>query len=513
MTDPTRRADARRSRPPPASRKPVLAAWMGGDGVAAGASAGGGRHARPTQHAGAGGAGLHAPASTDARNRDALHETPRALPVSFALDRDRVRERALGLDPAGRRAADRVRSPRRCSTPTASRSPTPEVAATPEEAVAAAERDRVIRSCSRSTRPTSRTRPTSAASSPTSRTRRGAAAFAADPRRSRERPPEREVRGRDGAGDGRPRRGQELIVGRTQGPDVRRRDPGRAPAASRPRCSPTPRSSCRRSTSASRAGCSSGSASGPCCPATAGDRGPTSRPAARGADAVLLPGGRLPGDREVEINPLLAGPTRTVALDARVVVDPRRAGRRPLALRPPGDPPVSRGAHDARLELADGTPVTLRPIRPEDEPLWREMLAASSEDSIRTRASARMRPHSSHELAIRYCFVDYDRELAIVAEAAGRRATGAHRGRAPRRRPRPHRSRVRGARRGPVAGPRPLGLLTDRCVEIARSWGVRPCCAETDRDNGRMLAVLRSRGFSLRPQPQDDVVYATLELG
>ncbi len=212
---------------------------------------------------------------------------------------------------------------------------------------------------------------------------------------------------------------------------------------------------------------------------------------------------------EVDVNPLLAGPDGVVALDARVILDPAGASRVTLpfghlAIRPYPEELTTTAT------LADGRPVTLRPIKAEDEPLWQEMLAASSEESRRARFRGAIR--ITHELAARFCFIDYDREMAIVAELQedGRpRLAGVVRLVADAGREQAEYAVL-------VADPwQGLGvstLLTDRSLEIARSWGVRRVWAETDPVNRRMLAVMRSRGFAMRTEPQDGVVHATLDL-
>ena len=57
----------------------------------------------------------------------------------------------------------------------------------------------------------------------------------------------------------------------------------------------------------------------------------------------------------------------------------------------------------------------LRPIRPEDEPLEHEMLMSLSEETLRERFFQVIK-HISHEMHIRFCNIDYDREMAMVAE-------------------------------------------------------------------------------------------------
>jgi acetyltransferase len=65
--------------------------------------------------------------------------------------------------------------------------------------------------------------------------------------------------------------------------------------------------------------------------------------------------------------------------------------------------------------MTNGTEVLLRPIRPEDEPLEQEMLTTLSEETLRGRFFQVIR-NITHEMLIRYCNIDYDREMAIVGE-------------------------------------------------------------------------------------------------
>jgi len=67
-------------------------------------------------------------------------------------------------------------------------------------------------------------------------------------------------------------------------------------------------------------------------------------------------------------------------------------------------------------KLRDGRMVILRPIKPEDEPLWLKMFHNFSEESICFRLFQVIKEPIEHEFSVRYCNIDYDRELAIVAE-------------------------------------------------------------------------------------------------
>jgi acetyltransferase len=66
----------------------------------------------------------------------------------------------------------------------------------------------------------------------------------------------------------------------------------------------------------------------------------------------------------------------------------------------------------------DGTQVTIRPIRPEDEPAMVHFHETLSEQSVYYRYFHMMNLEQRvrHERLTRICFIDYDREMALVAE-------------------------------------------------------------------------------------------------
>ena len=65
-------------------------------------------------------------------------------------------------------------------------------------------------------------------------------------------------------------------------------------------------------------------------------------------------------------------------------------------------------------KIRDGRDVLLRPLRAEDEPLVREMLSSLSEETLRVRFFVVM--EITHRMLMHFCNIDYDREIAIVAE-------------------------------------------------------------------------------------------------
>ncbi len=80
----------------------------------------------------------------------------------------------------------------------------------------------------------------------------------------------------------------------------------------------------------------------------------------------------------------------------------------------------------SRAALRDGTSIVIRPIRPDDEPLVIGFHKTLSEESVRMRYMQAMNldQRTAHQRLLRICFIDYDREIALVAErepAAGNR--------------------------------------------------------------------------------------------
>ena len=119
--------------------------------------------------------------------------------------------------------------------------------------------------------------------------------------------------------------------------------------------------------------------------------------------------------KEIDINPLLARPDSFIALDARIVLHPPETPEDQLpklAIRPYPQQYVSQWA------MKDGTTVTIRPIRPEDEPLMVQFHKTLSEESVYFRYFhlIKLSQRIAHERLTRICFIDYDREMALVAE-------------------------------------------------------------------------------------------------
>jgi acetyltransferase len=121
-----------------------------------------------------------------------------------------------------------------------------------------------------------------------------------------------------------------------------------------------------------------------------------------------------PWIKEIDINPLLASSEQLLALDARVVLydlDTTQADLPRLAIRP------YPAQYIEPWHLRDETFVNIRPIRPEDEPLMAIFHSGLSEHSVYMRYfhALQLSQRVAHERLTRICFIDYDREMVLIA--------------------------------------------------------------------------------------------------
>ena len=216
--------------------------------------------------------------------------------------------------------------------------------------------------------------------------------------------------------------------------------------------------------------------------------------------------------KEIEINPLLVCSDRLLALDARVVLHPPEMVDSALPMTAIRPYPVQ---YASRWTLRDGTEVTIRPIRPEDEPLMVEFHANISERSVYFRYLHLMglSKRIAHERLTRACFIDYAREMALVGEhrdGAGR-ASILGVGRL---------VKMRGTRTGEFAlvvtdARQGQGLGTEllrRLVRIGRDEGLTKIVARIDAENREMQRVSEQVGFTVHYDAAEQLMEAALDL-
>jgi acetyltransferase len=216
--------------------------------------------------------------------------------------------------------------------------------------------------------------------------------------------------------------------------------------------------------------------------------------------------------KEVDINPLLASPEGLLALDARIVLHEASLAEDALptlAIRPY---PVQ---YVGEWTLKSGTEVTIRPIRPEDEPLMVRFHQTVLERSVYFRYlhMIGLSQRVAHERLTRICFIDYAREMALVAEqrdVAGRPVILAV-GRL---------MKLRGTNEAEFAI-----LVTDACqrqglgaellrrlVHIGRDEKLARIVASIDADNRQMQIVSERVGFTVSYDQHEQLMKARIDL-
>ncbi|HEV2401206.1 MAG TPA: bifunctional acetate--CoA ligase family protein/GNAT family N-acetyltransferase [Candidatus Sulfotelmatobacter sp.] len=219
-----------------------------------------------------------------------------------------------------------------------------------------------------------------------------------------------------------------------------------------------------------------------------------------------------PWIKEIDINPLLATPENLVALDARVVVHdesvtPERLPR--AAIRP------YPAQYTWDFKLKDGTPVTIRPIRPEDEPLMVQFHHTLSERSVYLRyfCSLSLSTRVEHERLVRICFASYDRGFALVADRTNHE-TGQHEILGVGRFSAIHRAEAEAA---VLVSDKWQGLglgteLLAGVARVARNEKFHRLSGEILRDNLATQAIFRKAGFKVRATEDPSSVSARLDL-
>jgi acetyltransferase len=214
---------------------------------------------------------------------------------------------------------------------------------------------------------------------------------------------------------------------------------------------------------------------------------------------------------DIEINPLLAGEEGFLALDARVVLHPASIPEAKLP-RPAIRPYPSQ--YITTWQSHDGSSFTLRPIRPDDEPLMVDFHHHLSEASVYMRffLPLKLDFRVSHERLFTKCFIDYDREIGLVAEYSDDRGARHIAGIARLIRKHSDNSAEVAFLVADKFQNRGLGThLLARIIEIARKEGISCLEGATLSENFNMKDMFIKAGFRFAP-PEDGVATAVLHL-
>ncbi|MCB0563304.1 MAG: bifunctional acetate--CoA ligase family protein/GNAT family N-acetyltransferase [Phaeodactylibacter sp.] len=208
----------------------------------------------------------------------------------------------------------------------------------------------------------------------------------------------------------------------------------------------------------------------------------------------------FPEIREIDINPFVVNEDGGMALDAHIVLEKEKpAIRKPyshLVISPYPE------KYSKAVLLRSGQVAYLRPIRPEDEPLEAQMLENISQQSLYFRFFGYV-PQVTHDFLTRFTHIDYDREMAIIAEVeeAGAKKMAAV-------------VRIISDAWGEVAEYAILvadpwqqqglgGQMTDYIIGIAREMGIKKLYASVLASNKGMLTLFEKKGFSIEREDFD----------
>ena len=217
--------------------------------------------------------------------------------------------------------------------------------------------------------------------------------------------------------------------------------------------------------------------------------------------------------REIDINPVLASPERIVALDARIVLygsEVREEDVPPPAIRPY---PIQ---YVQLWKMKNGNPVTVRPIRPEDEPLLVRLHQALSERTVYLRyfQPLKLSQRTAHERLTRICFIDYDREMVLAVEQ--KKKDGSPEIIAIGRLSKLH-GPGRDAELAVLVDDRYQGLglgteLYRRLIAIAREEKLERVLSTILAENREMRAICQKLGFKMEADLDDGTIQAELRL-
>jgi acetyltransferase len=213
----------------------------------------------------------------------------------------------------------------------------------------------------------------------------------------------------------------------------------------------------------------------------------------------------VPEIATLSLNPLLTDAEGVLAVDAKIT------------LRPPGAAPALLAVPPYPADLArpfvtrEGERLLIRPIRPEDAAALDEAFRQVPEEDVRFRFFSPLKALSPAMVA-RLTQIDYDREMAFVAQGGAEQILGVARLiRDPG---------AEGEAEFAIIVARAMkgqGLarhLMERLFDWARREGIRRIIGQVLADNAPMLGFVRALGFTLRHPPgEEDVVEAVLALG
>lgn len=216
----------------------------------------------------------------------------------------------------------------------------------------------------------------------------------------------------------------------------------------------------------------------------------------------------VPQISALDINPLYADDAGVLALGAKVRVAPEsRPGAERLAIRP-----YPRELEECMV-LKNGRKVTLRPIRPEDEPAHRDFISKLSDEDLRLRFFGVVRRDFDHKDMARFTQIDYDREMAFIATAVSEGGLPETLG-VVRTATKPDNTEaefaivVRSDQKGTGLG----SVLFQKMISYTKGRGTHHIKGQTMVENKAMQGLSKKFGFVISVNPDEELVDMVLDL-
>lgn len=206
----------------------------------------------------------------------------------------------------------------------------------------------------------------------------------------------------------------------------------------------------------------------------------------------------FPEIKEIDINPFAVDSKSGVVLDAKIILDEEIIKRKPKP-KPYSHLVISPypSHYTYNFKLTDGQEVLIRPIRPEDEPMEKEMFSHFSKQTQYFRFFGYIKD-VTHEMLVRYTQIDYEREMALMAqieEDGKKKMIGVVRivnnvG--------DKNTEFAIVVADPWQGKGLGGKLTDLILEISRKNGAEMVYASVLKANSTMVQMFKTRNFDIK---------------
>jgi acetyltransferase len=213
----------------------------------------------------------------------------------------------------------------------------------------------------------------------------------------------------------------------------------------------------------------------------------------------------FPEIRDIDVSPVYVHPDGLTILGASFTIDPADVHKIVA-----GDSHLIISMYPSKYESVHAIegrdePFTLRPIRPEDEPLWAEMIASLSEATVEYRFFGPVK-QITKSMMVRYCHIDYDREIAIVAvQGVKKKAKMLGVARLTKEASNPGEGEFAIVVRDEFQGAGIGKQLMDALIFAARDMHIREISGDVLAGNAPMLRFAESLGFEIKGSDEPDI--------